>query len=91
MNSERNLLPGILLFLFLVLLASLAMYLFQRPPNILPKSTPPVEFSAERAFRHVEALAREPRPADLMPLAREFLPKNKTDTILVTKSFVFGR
>jgi len=30
-----------------------------------------------------------PRPADRMPLAREFLPKNRTDTILVTKSFVF--
>jgi hypothetical protein len=30
-----------------------------------------------------------PRPADRMPRAREFLPKNKTDTVLVTKSFVF--
>jgi hypothetical protein len=29
------------------------------------------------------------RPADRMPLAREFLPKNKTDTVLVAKSFVF--
>jgi hypothetical protein len=29
------------------------------------------------------------RPADRMPLAREFLPKNKTDTVLVTKTFVF--
>jgi hypothetical protein len=34
-------------------------------------------------FRH------NPRPADRMPLAREFLPKNKTDTVLVAKSFVF--
>ena len=32
-----------------------------------------------------------PRPADRMPLAREFLPKNKTDTVLATKSFVFDR
>lgn len=31
----------------------------------------------------------DPRPADGMPLAREFLPKNKTDTVLVSKSFVF--
>jgi len=31
------------------------------------------------------------RPADRMPLAREFLPKNRTDTVLVTKSFVFDR
>ena len=32
-----------------------------------------------------------PRPADRMPLARAFLPKNRTDTVLVTKSFVFDR
>jgi hypothetical protein len=31
------------------------------------------------------------RPADRMPLAREFLPKNKTDTVLVAKSFVFDK
>jgi len=31
----------------------------------------------------------DPRPADRMPLAREYLPKNKTETVLVTKSFVF--
>jgi hypothetical protein len=30
-----------------------------------------------------------PRPDDRMPRAREFLPKNKTDTLLVTRSFVF--
>ena len=62
MKSKRNLFPGICLFLFLVLLASSAMYLSQKPPDSLPASTPPAEFSAERAFRHVEALAREPRP-----------------------------
>jgi hypothetical protein len=32
----------------------------------------------------------DPRPADRMPLAREFLPKNNTDTVLVIKSFLFG-
>jgi hypothetical protein len=31
----------------------------------------------------------EPRPPDRMQLAREFLPKNKTDTILVSKTFSF--
>ena len=31
-----------------------------------------------------------PRPADGMPLVRRF-PKNRTDTVLVTKSFVFDR
>jgi hypothetical protein len=62
MKPNRNLLPGLFLFLFLVLLASLVTYLSQQPPNSLPLSTPAAEFSAERAFRHVEALAHEPRP-----------------------------
>jgi len=30
------------------------------------------------------------RPADRMPLAREFLPNSKTDRVLVSGSFVFG-
>ena len=33
------------------------------PPNPLPATAPPTEFSAERAFRHVEAIAQTPRPA----------------------------
>jgi Peptidase family M28 len=70
MKSKQNLLPGIFLFLFLVFLASLAMYVSQPPPNSLPASAPPAEFSAERAFRHVEALAREPRPVGTAAHAR---------------------
>jgi hypothetical protein len=37
----------------------------------------------------IPGLAYDPRPPDRMPLAREFLPKNKTDTTLVSKTFVF--
>lgn len=70
MKSKGNLLPGLFLFLFLVLLASWAMYVSQQPPNPLPASAPPAEFSAERAFRHVEALAREPRPVGTAAHAR---------------------
>jgi hypothetical protein len=70
MNSKANFLPGLFLFLFLVLLASLAMFVSQQPPNVLPASAPPAEFSAERAFRHVEALAREPRPVGTAAHAR---------------------
>ena len=70
MKSKRNLLPGVFLFLFLVLLASLTMYVSQQPPKSLPASAPPDEFSAERAFRHVEALAREPRPVGTPAHAR---------------------
>jgi MFS family permease len=39
----------------------------------------------------IPGFSYHPRPADRMPLARQFLPKNKTDTILVTKTFVFDR
>jgi hypothetical protein len=70
MKSKGNLLPGIFLFLFLVFLASWAMYVSQQPPDSLPGSAPPAEFSAERAFRHVEALAREPRPVGTAAHAR---------------------
>jgi len=58
----RNLLPGVFLFLFLVLVASLVMFLSQQPPNSLPTNTSAAEFSAECAFQHVEALAHEPHP-----------------------------
>jgi hypothetical protein len=69
MKSKENLLPGIFLILFLVLLTSGAMYVSQQPPG-LPASGPPDEFLAERAFRHVEALAREPRPVGTPAHAR---------------------
>ena len=38
----------------------------------------------------VPGLGYDPRPADRMPRAREFLPNNRTDTVLVSKTFVFG-
>jgi acetylornithine deacetylase/succinyl-diaminopimelate desuccinylase-like protein len=69
-KPNGSLFPRLFLFLFLVLLASLAIYLSQQPPNSLPASTPLAEFSAERAFRHVEALAREPRPVGTAAHAR---------------------
>jgi acetylornithine deacetylase/succinyl-diaminopimelate desuccinylase-like protein len=46
------------------------MCVSQQPPNALPASAPPAEFSAERAFRQVEALAREPRPVGIPAHAR---------------------
>jgi hypothetical protein len=70
MKSKGNLLPALFLFMILVLGASLTMYVSQQPPESLPASAPPAEFSAERAFRHVEALAREPRPVGTAAHAR---------------------
>ncbi len=61
-KPKRNLLPGAFLFLFLVLGASLVMFLSQQPPDPLPATAPAEEFSAERAFEHVEALIQEPHP-----------------------------
>lgn len=61
-RPKRGLLPAASLFLFLVLGASLIMYLSQQPPAPLPASIPASEFSAARAFRHVEAIADAPHP-----------------------------
>jgi hypothetical protein len=38
---------------------------------------------------HVPGLDYDPCPADRMPRAREFLPNNRTDTVLVSKTFAF--
>ncbi|WP_345412863.1 M20/M25/M40 family metallo-hydrolase [Actinomycetospora chlora] len=50
--------------LAVVLLAVIGVYavLVERPPDPVPASAPPAEFSAERAGTVVDALAREPRP-----------------------------
>jgi hypothetical protein len=61
-KPRHDFLPALALFLFLALLAALVTYLSQRPLNPITSSALPTEFSAERAFRHVEALGRETRP-----------------------------
>jgi hypothetical protein len=33
------------------------------PSRVLPDSAPATEFSAQRAMRHIEVIATEPRPA----------------------------
>ncbi|HYJ05581.1 MAG TPA: M20/M25/M40 family metallo-hydrolase [Chthoniobacterales bacterium] len=48
-------------WLGLGLVAFLAIWL-QQPPAALPATAGAAEFSAERAFQHVEAIARSPRP-----------------------------
>lgn len=48
-------------WLALGLVAFLAIWL-QRPPDAIPSTAAAGEFSAERAFQHVEAIARSPRP-----------------------------
>jgi hypothetical protein len=52
---------GLLLLIFLVVVGALATFLPTTPP-VTPASAPPTQFSAERAFRHVETIAREPHP-----------------------------
>ncbi len=69
-NPKHNLLPAFSLFLFLALVAVLVMYLSQQPPDPLPASAPPTDFSAERALRHVEALGRETHPVGTAAHAR---------------------
>jgi hypothetical protein len=67
---RRDFLPALALFLFLALLGALVMVLSQQPPTPIAASAPPAEFSAERAFRHVEALGQEPRPVGTAAHAR---------------------
>ncbi len=70
MEHRNSLLPALSLFLFLVIVAALVMVLSQQPPAPLPASAPATDFSAERAFRHVEALGREPHPVGTAAHAR---------------------
>jgi hypothetical protein len=43
----------------------------------------------EFGLPQIPGFSYHPRPTDRMPLARQFLPKNRTDTVIVSKSFVF--
>jgi len=49
------------LFIVAIIAVWLSSYIIQ-PPAPQPESTPSTEFSAERAFKHIEALAQTPRP-----------------------------
>lgn len=52
---------GLALWAALSVLAVLSVRLLD-PPSVRPADAPPTLFSAERALRHVEALARQPHP-----------------------------
>lgn len=54
-------LKQITLLIFGIFAVWLSSYIIQ-PPAPQPKSAPQAEFSAERAFDHIEALAQTPRP-----------------------------
>lgn len=60
-RSSISIAEGALTFVFLVLVSALALRFLIRPP-IVPASAGANEFSAERAFRHVEFISREPHP-----------------------------
>jgi hypothetical protein len=57
---EARLSLGIVSFLAAACVVALGL---SSPPKPLPATAPPTEFSAERAFRHVQAIAKVPRPA----------------------------
>lgn len=61
-RSWRNWLLGALLLLLLCSLAAFGIWQ-QKPPRPLPEDASPTEFSAARAIRHIEAMAREPHRA----------------------------
>lgn len=62
MNSSRaGLVTCISIWLGLAFVAFVTIWT-QRPPAAVAASAPATEFSAERAFRHVTAIAQRPRP-----------------------------
>ena len=52
---------ALLSLLFIALAAAAALYQL-RPPPAVPADAPPAEFSSGRALRHLQEIAREPRP-----------------------------
>jgi len=54
-------LPGIVLFLIILAAGALSVFLIGTPAP-LPSGAPADQYSAERAFVHIQALAAQPRP-----------------------------
>ena len=59
--NESAALSGII-FLFTLILFILSLIQFS-PPNPLPEDAPKDEFSARRAWKHLEVIAKEPHPS----------------------------
>jgi peptidase M28-like protein len=68
-SSSISVTEAWLTFLFLVLASALAFRSLV-PPAAVPVSAPTNEFSAERAFKHLEFIAREPHPTGSAANAR---------------------
>lgn len=60
-SSSISVTEAWLTFLFIVLASALAFHSLV-PPAAVPVSAPANEFSADRAFKHLEFVAREPHP-----------------------------
>jgi len=69
MKTNSNILLRILLGLTIFLLAGLSL-LQMIPPRVVPTSAPATRFSAERAMRDMQVVAREPHPAGSEAQAR---------------------
>ncbi len=84
MKPKYDLLPAVFLFSFLMFVGWLAMYLPQ-PPEPLPATAAPAEFSAQRAFQHVEVLGREVHPigSSAQASVREYIVRQQEELGLV--------
>ncbi|MGB9181614.1 MAG: M28 family metallopeptidase [Pyrinomonadaceae bacterium] len=60
-SSRTNFYIGLTMFFFILLMVLLSIGQ-QAPPAVVPASAPPTEFSAQRAMRHVTAIAQKPHP-----------------------------
>src|SRR5262245_57489430 len=54
----------------LLVLCALIVRRVDEPPDPVPASAPPTEFSAERAFAHVREIAQRPHPTGSVDNAR---------------------
>lgn len=60
-RARSRALHSLLTFLFLALIAFLAVYRLN-PPAAVPENAPPTEFSSARAMSHIGSIARAPHP-----------------------------
>ncbi len=60
-SNNRNIMQIVVIVLVIAASTAVGMYSLKTPAGA-PASAPPVEFSAERAMKHVSAIAVEPHP-----------------------------
>lgn len=69
-SSKPNHVVAAITFLVTALLVFVSFYQIT-PPDVVPSSAPPTEFSSARAMQHLEVIAQKPRPMGSLEHAKE--------------------